>query len=67
MNRALVLVGSLLLLAGLLWPVIRRLHLFRLPGDFVVERPGFKLFVPITTMILLSLAFTLLAWLLGRR
>jgi hypothetical protein len=38
-----------------------------LPGDFVVERPGFKLFVPITTMILLSLAFTLLAWLLGRR
>jgi hypothetical protein len=67
MNRALVLVGSLLLLAGLLWPFIRRLNLFRLPGDIVVERPGFKLFVPITTLILVSLVLTLVVWLLGRR
>ena len=66
MNRALVLVGSLLLLAGLLWPWLRRLKLFQLPGDIVIDRPGFKFFVPITTMILVSLLLTLLAWLLRR-
>jgi hypothetical protein len=66
MNRALVLIGSLLLLAGLLWPVLRRLRLFHLPGDIVIDRPGFKLFVPITTMILVSLVLSLLAWLLKR-
>ena len=61
-----MLVGSLLLLAGLLWPFFRRLRPFRLPGDLIVDRPGFKFFLPFTTMILVSLLLTLLAWLLRR-
>ncbi len=29
--------------------------LFRLPGDFVIDRPGFKFFFPLTTMLIVSL------------
>lgn len=66
MNRLLVILGSLLILAGLAWPVLRRVPLFRLPGDIVIERPGFKFFFPLTTMLLVSAALSLLAWLLRR-
>jgi len=66
MNRLLVILGSLLILAGLAWPVLRRVPLFRLPGDIVIERPGFKFFFPLTTMLLVRAVLSLLAWLLRR-
>jgi hypothetical protein len=36
---------------------------FRLPGDIVIDRPGMKVFFPITTMIVISLVVSLLLWL----
>jgi Protein of unknown function (DUF2905) len=66
MNRLLVILGAALIVLGLLWPYIRRLPLFRLPGDIVIDRPGFKFFFPITTMLLLSAVISLLAWLFRR-
>lgn len=41
-------------------------RLGRLPGDIVVERPGFTLYVPIVTMLALSVLATLVLWLIGR-
>ena len=66
MNRPFVLLGSLLLIAGLLWPWLKKLHLFHLPGDIVIERPGFKFFFPITTALILSMVVSIVAWLLRR-
>lgn len=63
MNRILVFLGLTLTAIGLLWPWVRRLPLFHLPGDIVVDRPGFKFFFPITTMLILSLVISLLLWL----
>jgi Protein of unknown function (DUF2905) len=63
MNRLLVGLGAVLILLGLSWSWIRTLPLFRLPGDIVIDRPGFKFFFPITTMLLLSLVVSILAWL----
>lgn len=40
MSRVLIILGFVLLIAGLLWPLIGRLGLGRLPGDIVVERPA---------------------------
>jgi hypothetical protein len=62
----LVAIGLLIAVAGLLWPWLSKLPLGRLPGDIVVDRPGFKLFAPFTTMILVSLALSLIVWLLRR-
>ena len=66
MNRTLIAFGALLALAGLLWPAVRRAPLFRLPGDIVISRPGFTFFLPLTTMLLVSLIVSVIAWLLRR-
>ena len=66
MNRALILLGASLVILGLGWSWFRQLPLFRLPGDIVIERPGVRLFFPITTMLLLSALLSLAVWILRR-
>jgi hypothetical protein len=63
MNRALVVLGLLLVLVGIAWPWLRQLPLGRLPGDLVIERPGLRVFVPVGKMILVSLVLSLALWL----
>ena len=66
MNRALIVIGIIVVLVGLFWKQLAGLPLFRLPGDIVIERPGFRMFFPITTMIVVSLVVSLLVWLFRR-
>lgn len=66
MNRPLIAFGFLLVVAGLAWPWLRRLPLFHLPGDVVIDRPGFRLFLPFTTMLIVSLVLSLILWLMRR-
>jgi len=63
MQRSLILIGLILLAVGLAWPLLGKLPLGRLPGDIIVDRPGFKLYLPLTTGLLVSLVLSLLAWL----
>jgi hypothetical protein len=65
-QRTLVILGLALLAIGLLWPWLGKLPLGRLPGDFVVERGGFRLYIPLATMLLASLVVSLLLWLFRR-
>ena len=51
------------MLVGVLWPWLSTLPLGRLPGDIVIRREGFTFYLPITTMILASLALSLILWL----
>ncbi len=63
-QKALILAGAALIALGVLWPAIAKLGLGRLPGDIRIERDGFSFYFPITTMILLSIAVSLvLRWL----
>jgi hypothetical protein len=62
-GRFLILAGIVLVVVGLLWPYLGRLGMGRLPGDIVVEREGFRLYVPITTSLLVSAVLTLGFWL----
>ena len=63
MRRTLIFIGLALVLAGLLWPWLGKIPLGRLPGDIVIDRPGLKVYIPITTMLLVSLLASLIAWL----
>ena len=58
LGRVLVLFGVLLLVVGGALILAEKLGLGRLPGDIVVERKGFRLYVPIATSILVSLILT---------
>jgi Protein of unknown function (DUF2905) len=66
MNRWLIALGVLAIVLGLTWRWMRRVPLFHLPGDIVIDRPGFKFFLPITTMLLISVVLSVLAWLLRK-
>ena len=59
----LVLVVGVIVIA-ILSPWLRRYGLGRLPGDITVTWRGQRIYLPITTTILLSLALTLVARLL---
>lgn len=60
MQRALIILGLLIALVGVAWPWISKLPIGRLPGDFMIDRPGFKLFFPLTTMVIVSLVISLI-------
>ena len=66
MNRALVIIGVLVILIGVFWKPLSGLPLFKLPGDIVLDRPGLKVFLPITSMILISVVVSLVLWLFRR-
>lgn len=63
MQKGLVLLGIAILLVGLLWSWLSKLPLGRLPGDIIIDRPGLKVFFPLTTMVLVSGLISLLLWL----
>ena len=66
MSRGLIIFGIVLIAMGLLWPVISKLGLGRLPGDIVIERENFRLYVPIMTSLIISIVLSLLLWLFNR-
>lgn len=65
MSRFLIAFGILLVAAGLLWPLLQKVGLGRLPGDIVIERGGFRLYLPIATSIVMSMLLSLVLWLIN--
>lgn len=63
MQKTLLLTGLVILVAGLLWPWLGKLPFGRLPGDVLIDKPGFKVFFPITSMLLVSGVLSLILWL----
>jgi hypothetical protein len=64
--RVLVVAGIALVAAGLLLPLLSRVGLGRLPGDFSIRRPGFSLYFPLATSLLISLLLSLILWFFRR-
>jgi len=63
-GKFLVIAGIVIAFAGLiLWLAPGMLKWFgHLPGDFKIDKPGFRFYAPIGSMILLSLLASLLLW-----
>ena len=66
MSRTLIILGLVLLAAGVLWPFIGRLGLGRLPGDIAIERPGFSFYFPLMTSLIISVVLSVIFWLVKR-
>ena len=62
----LVVLGVVLVVAGLAWPLIERFGLGRLPGDIRIEREGFSFYFPLATCLIVSLVASVIIWLLRR-
>lgn len=59
-GRSLVVAGVVLLVIGVLILLLERVGIPRLPGDIVIRRGNWTIYIPIATSILLSLVLTLL-------
>jgi len=67
MSRALIIAGLVLLILGVLLHVAPSFPVLgKLPGDFRIERPGFRLYVPITSCVLISLVASAVLWIFSR-
>ena len=66
MQKTLILLGIVILAVGLLWPWLGKLPIGRLPGDIIIDRPHLKVFIPITTMIIVSLVVSIILWLIKK-
>jgi hypothetical protein len=59
MSRFLIVVGLVLVVLGLLWPLLTRTGIGRLPGDIVVERGNFSFYFPAMTSIVVRVVVIL--------
>lgn len=65
-RNVLIGLGLALLAAGLAWPWLKHVPLGRLPGDVLIQREGFTLYLPVTTMVIVSALLSLILWWLRR-
>lgn len=66
MQRFLIIIGLVLLAAGLAWPWLSKLPLGRLPGDIHIVREGFSFHFPIVTSVVISVLLSILFWIFRR-
>ena len=72
LGKFLLLVGAIVIVLGLTLIAIgavsgKATWLGRLPGDIVIQRERWSLYVPLGTSLLLSVVLSLLLWLFARR
>ncbi|WP_193164846.1 DUF2905 domain-containing protein [Microbulbifer hainanensis] len=62
MDKWLIVIGGILVAAGVLYHFVPGLFTWfgRLPGDIRIESEHSKVFIPITSMIILSVALSVL-------
>jgi len=58
MGNPLILLGIILILAGIFANIAPGVKIPLLPGDIFIQKEGFTLYVPIVSSILLSIALT---------
>ncbi len=66
--KLMMIAGAAVFILGLLlWFGGKYFHWFgHLPGDIRIERENFKFYMPITTMILVSMAISFVLWVIRR-
>lgn len=65
-QKYLIAAGLLIVLAGIFFPYISKIPIFRLPGDIVIEKPNFKFYFPIVSMILISVLLSIIFWIIRK-
>ena len=65
-QRFLIGLGLLILIAGIAWPLLSRIGLGRLPGDILIQRGGTTFYFPLVTCLIVSIVLSALFWLFNR-
>ncbi|HEX9251034.1 MAG TPA: DUF2905 domain-containing protein [Ignavibacteriaceae bacterium] len=65
-QKILIFLGVVIIIIGFTWPWLSKIPFGKLPGDIVVDKPNFKFFFPITSMIIVSLVISFIIWLVKK-
>jgi len=65
-QRFLIGLGLVILVAGIMWPILSRIGLGRLPGDIMFQRGGATFYFSLVTCIIISIVLSALFWLFNR-
>lgn len=67
-GKLIIVAGVVLIAAGILFLLLGRIPVIgRLPGDFVIRRDHVTIYLPLATMLLISLLLTIILNLIFRR
>jgi hypothetical protein len=64
-GRLFIAIGLTIASVGVLFILLGRLGLFRLPGDLEFGSGNWKVYLPLASCIILSIVLTLLLWLIN--
>lgn len=65
-SKYLIIIGIIFVAVGILLSFIPKLGFFgKLPGDIYIEKENYRVYIPITTSIVISLLLTGIFWLIG--
>lgn len=69
-GKAVLALGIVISIAGVILLLLGKLGVARLPGDIFIKRDGVRIFIPIVSMILVSVILTVVLnvvlWILRR-
>ena len=60
MSKVLIILGTVLVLIGLIYPYLINLGIGRLPGDIVIKKENFNLYFPLTSAIIISIVLSII-------
>ncbi len=63
-GKLLIFIGLIIVLTGAVVILLGQLGLFKLPGDVHFGSKNWRVFIPITSCLIISIVITLLLWLI---
>jgi len=68
MGKGIIILGLVIVVIGIIvWLAGDKLRfLGRLPGDIRIERENLHVYIPVTTMLLVSILLSLVFWIIGK-
>jgi len=64
-GKLLITIGLFVALLGAVFLLLGQLGLFKLPGDLQFGSKNLRVFIPITSCIIISIVLTLILWLIN--
>tara|TARA_Y100000768_G_C23989113_1_gene690913 strand:- start:3963 stop:4160 length:198 start_codon:yes stop_codon:yes gene_type:complete len=60
MSKALIILGAILIILGIILPYVQNLGFGRLPGDIIIKKNNYNLYFPVTSAIILSILVSII-------
>jgi hypothetical protein len=64
-GKLLIAIGATIILIGVLFLLLGQLGFFKLPGDLNFGSKNWRVFLPITSCLVISILLTLIFWLIS--